>query len=308
MFKNIATKNNSRGLITTVVLIAAVWLFLNPADAHEGHDVKTGKHFLWSVETGDNTIYLLGSIHILKKSAYPLPHEFEDAYKKSDKVVFEADLDAGNSQEFQVRMMQLGMYPEGQALSENISRSTYELLKAKVTSAGLPMQQFDRFKPWFGALMLTSVELMKLGFDPNLGIDKHFFDRAKHDRKETVFLETNEYQINLFAGMSDSWQEILLRQMLKELEVVESMFADMENAWETGDADKLESILNISFNEYPDIYNRLIVERNKRWIPEIEGFVKQKGDVLIIVGAGHLVGKDSVVDLLKKKGYAVKQR
>jgi uncharacterized protein YbaP (TraB family) len=290
------------------VLVTFFCSLVNAIPAHAQRQSKHSRHFLWSVESGRNTIYLLGSMHILKSDAYPLPREFESAYEESPKIVFETDLDGMNSAASQAKMMKLGLYPEGRTLSQNISERTYRLFKSKVTSAGLPMAQFDRMKPWFGALTLTSLELMGLGFDSSYGIDKHFFDRAGKDKKEVVFLETNEYQINLFAGLSKRHQEILLRQMLKELEVVEAMFSDMMKAWKTGDTDKLESILNISFEEYPYLYKRLIINRNKRWISKIQKLMSQNEDVLIIVGAGHLVGKDSVIELLEKKGYKVRQR
>jgi uncharacterized protein YbaP (TraB family) len=282
-------KNHDDISFRFLFVFVLVTFFCNLVDAipaHAQRQSKHSRHFLWSVESGRNTIYLLGSMHILKSDAYPLPREFESAYEESTKVVFETDMDGMNSAASQAKMMKLGLYPEGRTLSQNISERTYRLFKSKVTSAGLPMAQFDRMKPWFGALTLTSLELMGLGFDSSYGIDK----------------------INLFAGLSKRQQERLLRQMFKELEVVESMLSDMMKAWKTGDTDKLESILNISFEEYPYLYKRLIINRNKRWISKIQKLMSQNEDVLIIVGAGHLVGKDSVIELLEKKGYKVRQR
>ncbi len=101
---------------------------------------------------------------------------------------------------------------------------------------------------------------------------------------------------------------MFLKETLRELDVIESMSSEMVKAWKTGNIDKLYSIINISFHEYPDIYKRFFTQRNKRWIPKIKQLMRQHDDVLIIVGAGHLVGKDSVIELLREKGYKVRQK
>ncbi len=296
-------KQNNRRFLSVLIIIALI-LFFNTGYAYE----KMKKHFLWFVETEKNTIYLLGSIHILKKDSYPLQKEIENIYSCCRKVVFETDLDGMNDADSQAKMMKLGIYPAGQTLSQEISQQTYRLLERKLDKAGLPIAQFEQFKPWFIALTITVMEIQRLGFDPNFGVDRYFFNKAKKDKKEMIFLETNEFQLNLMAHLSRRQQELFLRETLKELEVIESMASDMMKAWKTGDIDKLYSIINISFDEYHDIYKRFFIQRNKRWIPKIKQLMKQHDDVLIIVGAGHLVGKDSVIELLKKKGYKVRQK
>jgi uncharacterized protein YbaP (TraB family) len=292
------------------VIIFFIFTFTpcNTAFAREAAQIKTKKHFLWSIETRNNTIYLLGSIHFLKKDSYPLPHEIEKIYDYSNKVVFETDLDSMENPATQQKMMKLASYGAGEKLSQNISQSTYRLLEKKMSLSGFQVAAFEQFKPWFAAMTITVSEFMRLGFDPNLGLDKYFYEKARRDRKEKIFLESNEYQINIFAGLNERQQELFLRETLKELEIIEIMVTDMVNAWKTGDTERLHSILKMSYDEYPGIYDRFFTNRNKMWVKKIETLMKQNDNVLIIVGAGHLVGNDSVIALLKKKGYRVIQK
>jgi uncharacterized protein YbaP (TraB family) len=298
----ITGKNNHR-LPFVFVLLSLILLF-NAAHAYE----KTKRHFLWSVESKKNTIYLIGSIHMMKKDSYPLPEAIENIYGCCKKVVFETDLDGMSSPESQTKMIKRGVYPTGQALSQNISPQTYNLLERKLDKAGLPIVLFERFKPWFVALSITAMEIQRLGFDPDLGIDRYFFNKAKRDKKEMIFLETNEFQLNLMANLGRPQQELFLRETLRELEIIESMASDMVSSWRTGDVDKLNSIIKLSLGEHPDIYRRFFIQRNRRWASKIKHLMKQADDVLIIVGSGHLVGEESLLELLRKQGYEVKQR
>jgi uncharacterized protein YbaP (TraB family) len=268
----------------------------------------TGRHFLWSMQTSKNTVYLLGSVHFLRSDAYPLAQAIERAYDDSPKVMFEADLDAVNDPAVQTKTMTLGLYLDGQTLQQNLSDQTYKRLKERVAVAGLPMAQFDYFKPWLAAVTLTVIELQKLRFDPSYGVDAYFFGKAKKDGKKRIFLEPVEYQLDLFATMGEQDQESFLRQTLEDLKVLETMASDMVNAWQGGDVDSLDAIMNMSFQEHPDIYDRIMVERNKKWVSQIEGLINQEENVLVIVGAGHLVGNQSLLQLLKERGHKIEQK
>jgi hypothetical protein len=295
-------KRNRPKWLSVLVLFAYLCIFFNLAYAQEGLQVKGRKTFLWSIETGKNTVYLLGSLHILKSDSFPLGKKIEDAYRDSKKIVLETDLD---SPEFQAKMITLGLYPEGQTLEQNVSKETYRLLEKELVAVGLPVAHFNRFRPWVCALALTFMEFQRLGFDPSYGIDTHFFNKAKKDGKEIIALETIDYQLGLFTKMGKAEQESFLRQALKDLEVIETMASEMVSSWKTGDVDKLNSIIKLSFKEHPDIYNRFIIQRNKRWISRIEDLMRQDENVLVIVGAGHLVGTENILELLKKKGYKI---
>ena len=273
-----------------------------------GVETRTKKNFLWSMATNRNTLYLLGSLHVLTSDSYPLAKEIERAYDDSQKVVFEADLDALNDPIMQAKTMALGLYPLDQTLRQNISEETYRALEKKVVEAGLSMAAFDHLRPWACALTLAVTALQRLGFDQTHGIDTYFFHKAKKDGKEKIFLEAVEYQVNLFANMGKGEQELCLRQALDDLEVIETMASDMVDAWKTGDVPKLDAIINKSLKKYPHIHDRLLVQRNKNWVSQIENLMNQDDNVLVIVGAAHLVGTQSLLDLFRGKGHTVTQR
>lgn len=305
--KKIFNRTHCQSLPILVAFILT-WTFVTAVWAQESLDSNSNKNFLWSVETGTTTVYLLGSLHVTRSDAWPLAQEIESAYNDCNKVVFETDVGGMNGPAAQAKVMTLGLYPEGQTLEQNISGETYRLLQKKATALGLPMVYLARFKPWLCALTLTAMEFQRLGFDLQHGVDDYFLKKAKADTKETIFLETVEHQINLFAQLDVCEQESFLGQTLKDLEVIETLASDMVAAWKTGNVDKLSSIITISFQEYPDIYDRLFVQRNKEWVAQIDHLTKQNDNVLVVVGAGHLVGTEGLVELLKKKGYTVKQR
>jgi uncharacterized protein YbaP (TraB family) len=251
---------------------------------------------------------LLGSLHLLKQDAYPLATVIGSAYADSRKIVFETDIAALQEPAMQAKMLQLGLYPEGQNLLQDLDGSTRKLLEKKMGALGLPLEQFARFKPWFIALTLTTLELQRMGFNPMYGLDIHFFNKARTDAKEIGFLEPAEFQLNLLGNMVKKDQIAFLNQTLKDLETVNELTADLVKFWKAGNATGLHELLYRSFKDYPDIHDRLLIQRNKKWVEEIEVQMRENKNVLFIVGAGHLVGPESVVDLLKKRGYKVKQQ
>lgn len=262
---------------------------------------------LWSVQTQSNKFYFLGSLHVLTQDAYPLSAAIANAYSDSQKIVFETDIAAMNDPATQAKMLELGLYPEGQNLLRNLDADTRQMLEKKMTELGLPMEQFSRFKPWLMALTLTTVELQKLGFNPMYGVDVHFFNKATADGKEIGALEPVAFQLDLFGQMDKQNQNAFLNQTLKDLGVVNELAGDLVKFWKTGNAGKLHALLYKSFKDYPDLHNRLLIQRNKQWAEKIETFMQENKNILFVVGAGHLVGPQSVVDLLKKKGHKVKQ-
>jgi uncharacterized protein YbaP (TraB family) len=269
---------------------------------------QTTQSCLWTIQTQSNTLYLLGSLHVLKQDAYPLAAAIGSAYADSRKVVFETDIAALQEPAVQAKMLQLGLYPEGQNLLQNLDGPTRQVLEKKMNAMGLPLEQFARFKPWFIALTLATLELQRLGFNPNLGLDVHFFTKARTDAKEIGFLEPAEFQLNLLGNMVKKDQIAFLNQTLKDLEVVNELAADLVKLWKAGNAKGLHELLFKSFKDYPDLYDRLLIQRNKKWVEEIETLMRENKNILFVVGAGHLVGPESVVDLLQKRGYKVKQQ
>jgi uncharacterized protein YbaP (TraB family) len=292
-------------VILLLIILATFWTSINLAHAQASAQQK--KNFLWSLKSGRATIYLLGSLHLLNADSYPLDKNIEAAYKDCQRVVFEADIDGARNPEFQSKLLALGLYTEGETLQQNISKETYSLLQKRATTIGITMAQLNPLKPWLCASAISELELMKMGFDPQYGIDVYFFERAKKDGKEMLFLETLDFQMTLFAELNSKEGDALLKQTLKDLEITETMLPDIVGAWKNGDAAHLGSIMTMSFKDLPDIYNRFVVQRNKTWVRKIEDLITQSDTALIVVGAGHFVGPENLLQLLRDKGYTIEQ-
>ena len=274
------------------------------ADAKEEVARKT---CLWKVSSKQNTVYLLGSIHLLREDAYPLNKAIENAYQDAQSLVLEINLDEASSSEAQSLMLSKGLYPAGHTLGESLSQQTFELVKKKTEELGLDFQQVNRLRPWLVTITLAAMQLEQLGYDPKFGIDKHFFDKAKRDKKETLNLESIDYQVNLLESMSPRNQEAALLESIKELDLFKKDFEEIVIAWSSAEIKKLDELLLESFKEYPELLSQLIVQRNQNWVPKIEEFLRRKENVLVVVGAAHLVGNNGVIELLKQKGFVVEQ-
>jgi len=296
------------GLFFKAILLFTVFLtismFSGAAFADRLGD--TNKHCLWSIETANNTIFLLGSMHIAPNDIYPLPEVIEHAYNQCSKVIFEADIEAVTDPSFLTKIMTLGVYPEGDNLEDNVSVQTFDLLKKRVDATGIPMQQLSRLKPWLCAIYLSESELKKLGFNPLLGIDMYFFNKAKNDGKEMLAFETAQFQLELMSQMTRKQEEMMLRQTLKDLEVIEKDASNLVKYWKNGDSKGLDSLKN--FKGLPELYDRWFLSRNKKWLAEIKKLIGKNENIFIVVGAGHLVGRNGLVELLREENYKIHQR
>ena len=265
------------------------------------------RHSLWSVKGKQNTVYLMGSVHVLKADSYPLAPAMEKAYAACSVLVLEIDADSLNLPEVGEQMFSRGLYTDGQTLRTVLPESLYVLFRQAATEAGLRMEMLDPMKPGICAAILSAAKLGSAGYKPEYGLDTHFLARARADGKKLKFLETLEFQIGLFTGLSPALQEELLAQTLIDLDQVETEADEMIAAWERGDAETLDKMLKESLEDYPDLAQVLLADRNARWVPQIEALLNGDRNCLVIVGAAHLVGAGSVVERLTARGYKVTQ-
>ena len=157
-------------------------------------------------------------------------------------------------------------------------------------------------------MTLVALESLKLGFDPNLGIDKYFLSKA--DEKKILELESLDYQIDLLSGFSDKDQELFLFYTLKDLKVMEQELGQLTRAWASGDSKAIESILKRSISEderFAFVFEKLVYERNRSMAAKIETFLRTRETYFVVVGAGHFVGDQGIIEILKRKGYVVEQ-
>jgi uncharacterized protein YbaP (TraB family) len=281
---------------------------VSPAAAQQPRPAAATKHSLWKVQGKHNAVYLLGSVHVLKPENYPLPAPIEAAFTNSPIVAFETDIGAMDEPAAQMQLMGKAMLPVGETLQDQLSPALYTRFTNQLQETGLPGAMLERFKPALAALTLEVMELQKLGYDPEYGLDKHFYTLAHKGKKEIVPLETIEFQIGLLTGLSKEEGEQVMKSTLDEIDKTKQEVQKMLTAWQTGDAEGLEKLLNEAAHEAPAIFKRLVTDRNQTWIPKIEGWLQGDKNVVVIVGAGHLVGKEGVVELLRKKGLKVTQQ
>jgi uncharacterized protein len=278
-----------------------------PAEARNSTLAAAQKTCLWSVDLDDSRLFLLGSIHFMRPDAYPLPPAMDAAYAESRVIVFETDISGMQDPRIQARMLELGTYPQGQSLFSDLSPDTGRQLKQKLGESGLPADVVAGLRPWLVALTLSSLEFMRLGFDPNLGVDMHFHRQASQDGKKITALETVEHQLQILAGMNGRDQERFLAQTLQELDQAPRLASDMSALWRTGQTAELHRLLFQSIDRHPEIRDRMLNQRNQAWVQKIEDLIRRRETALVIVGTMHLIGPGSLIDLLRERGYRVEQ-
>jgi hypothetical protein len=265
------------------------------------------KTFAWKATGKGGTIYLIGSIHVMSEGFYPLNPALEAAFKDSDLLVEEVDLAEMLDPAAQMAILSRGMLPPNQSLDKVLSPATLALVQKTAGDLGGVGGPLMRFKPWMLAIALQGLELAKAGFDPALGLDKHFYDQAKAAGKAVQGLETAEFQISRFDTMTMEQQDRMLAQTLKELATETATVGMLGDAWKTGDIAGVESIALADLKSDPLMYQRLLVERNRNWMPKIEALFARLGRALVVVGAAHMVGPDGLLAMLRAKGYTIEQ-
>jgi hypothetical protein len=284
--------------------------------ARRGKPVSPPVPLLWKVSDNDNALYLLGSFHLLMPEDYPLSGDIDAALADAETVVFELSPAEMNSPKLPRAMAAAGAQRGGKRLNEALSPTTIARLnrwtkanEAALSRLGFDAETLQNHEPWYAGLMISLVEMGKLGLDPSLGLDRHIGDRASEAGKPTAGLERGAEQIALFDGMSAAEQLDFLEDALDSSEDGASDTLEMHADWRRGDADALWRDMGEEFRrEYPALYRRINIERNDRWLPKLEARLRATdGDALVVVGSLHMLGEDGVVEKLRAKGYKVER-
>ena len=265
------------------------------------------KTLFWRVDSDQATVYLLGSIHFANESFYPLRKEIEQAFDVSDALVVEVDINSTESmQRFQYLMQTEGYYSGNETLKDHLSEKTYQQLQAYLKEAGIPASLVEKQKPGIVVLTLASIQAQQSGLKPEQGIDVHFLNKIKNDKK-ILALETMDEQLRIFLDIEDA--DLLLQDSFYSLEMLEEEMQALINAWKQGDERAMYKLLfEDLLNENAAIislYESLYFQRNIKMTRSIKSYLKQKGTYFVVIGAGHLLGDKGIVRLLQSAGYHV---
>jgi uncharacterized protein YbaP (TraB family) len=262
----------------------------------------------WEVETSSGTTWMLGSMHLARPDIYPLRREITAAFQSSDSLVVEVDIGGANQLAIQARMLELGTYPAGKSIEDDLSPQTWKALQVRLDASGLPAFMMVRLKPGLVVTTLTTMELMKLGLSPELGVDKHFLTLAR-GYKPIVELESIDQQIGLLLDFPQP--DLLVRQTLFQMDSLAASMEQLINVWKSGDAQALQRlVLDDELSRHPEfrpLHERIFDQRNRAMVDRILALQKRGGDHFVVVGAGHLLGDQGIIALLQKRGQKPRQ-
>ncbi|MGB0908818.1 MAG: TraB/GumN family protein [Nitrospirales bacterium] len=290
-----------RSLLVINVFLSLLVLLFTPGTLQAGE-----KSCLWRVTSNYNTVYVLGSVHVLRKEHYPLNDNIYEAFDAVQHLVFEVNLDSMSSPENQIDSLRKGMLGDGQTLKDVLAPDSYGFTKTTLQKHGYNVGMFTLMKPWMLAMTLTILELQKLGFETDHGVDQHFFEKAKTEGKSVEGFETVEYQLSRFDSLPFGVQEQFLLQTLGEIGTLKQQTQNLVQSWTSGRVEGLEVMLE-KMQEFPEVYEALISQRNNNWMPHIETYLQENEPYMIVVGTLHLVGEEGLLAMLKKKGYMIQQ-
>ena len=262
---------------------------------------------VWSVRSGDNILYLGGTVHLLRPGDYPLPSEFEEAYQASSELIFETDIGSMNDLSVQAQMLQQLTYSDERSLRTVLSDEAYTALAAYTATAGLPIAMLEKFKPGLLISTLQILVFQSMGFTPQ-GVDAFFHTRALGDGKAEGQLETVQEQIGFISAMGEGNESEFILLSLKDFEETGDVMESMIGVWRSGNAAGLSELFVEDMKaEAPELYDSLLYQRNLKWIPQIDRMLQDADTEFVLVGAAHIVGENGLLDLLAQKGYEINQ-
>lgn len=262
---------------------------------------------VWEVKSGSNTVYLGGTVHLLRPSDYPLPAAFDEAYAAASEIYFETDINSMGDLSIQAQMLQQLTYTDERTLKTVLSEEAYAALTVYTAKLGLPMMMLEKFKPGMIISTLQILDFQRMGFTPQ-GVDMHFNTRAVADGKTLGAFETIEEQIGFLSAMGEGNESEFILLSLKDLEDTDALMAEMVAAWRSGDTEALNTMFVEDMRiQAPEIYDSLLLQRNRNWLPDIEAMLRDGDTEFVLVGAAHLVGPDGLVSMLTANGYQIRQ-
>ncbi|MDR7099113.1 uncharacterized protein YbaP (TraB family) [Lysobacter niabensis] len=302
-------KSAALSVLACVLVAPTVYAWTPPAAAPISSPTKTApKPLLWKVSDSDNSIYLLGSFHLLKADDYPLSTDVDKAFADAEKVVFEVPPAELGDPSLGQKMQQMAGFSDGRSLSKVLPADVRAKMEQAIGAERLA--QLDAIEPWYINLGLLIGVSQQMGFQADQGVDMHLARRAVAANKPVSGLETASQQLQVLDASPMEEQIAGLRDFFDNPAEVPKLLADTHEAWRDGDVDRLNAlVIDEVRKETPVTYRIINVERNDAWVPQLRQMLDgpSKDDTLVVVGAMHLLGKDGVVEKLRAKGYRVER-
>lgn len=262
---------------------------------------------VWKVSSTDHTLYIGGTIHVLSPEDYPLPGEYEQAFAAADKLVFETDIAAVNSIDFQQKMMAQMVYSDGTTVDQVLRPATYAALKQHLAERNVPVEAMAQLKPSLIALTLSVMELQAMGFTSE-GVDQYYANKAREAGKPQGWFETPDEQLAFLVALGQDDESSMIDYAIKDVAQMPDLIDTLRSSWLKGDMQAMADATIADFKaNYPQMYQDLLVSRNQLWLPKIVAMLKDQPVEFILVGAMHLAGPDSVLNSLTKLGYKIEK-
>ena len=288
-------------IIISFLLICTGLFFCaaSPAAAQTGSSV-------WKISRGGNTIFLAGSIHILRETDFPLPAQYDSAFSQSAILVLETDIDQMANPEVLQYLMTRMILPVNSTLQSILDPDTYKMLEEACSKYGFSIDTVSKLKPSMVMTVLSVLQMENIGYSQQ-GIDQRYLDKAKTENKPVRFLETVQSQIDALIGMGEGYENDFIRYSLYDMENTETALEALLDEWKNGGTSTSEETLANMKEQWPVIYKTLVTDRNNAWAPQIKEFLDSGQIYFVVVGLLHLYGTDGLLRQLEDLGCTVEQ-
>ncbi len=259
------------------------------------------KSSVWKVTSpAGQVLYLGGSVHSLEKTDYPLPPAYNLAFDLSQRLAFE---DSPGETSTMDRLEKLGVYPRGDELKNHVDPRTYEYILRAFARSGTPREKLIQYRPWFLAFLLSTGPSDRIA-----GVEGYMMGRARTYQRPIEGLESNNEHLQVFSGLTDRQAEaLLLLRFIQTKDKPLMMTPQARAAWRNGDADFLERMTMAEYRDFPAMADRLLGQRNRAWLPKIEGWIRSGKTYFVLAGAAHMGGPNGLLSLLRGRGYQIEQ-
>ncbi len=277
----------------------------DPAASVERSGERTARCMVWKAQRGKATVWLCGSFHTMRENDYPLPTPYETAFAESKIIVTEIPQGEANDLKMREQLQQSGQLSAGKRLSDVLSEKTRVALESWSQSSNVRMEKLQSMKPWMAALTITAAAEARCGYRRTLGIERHF--TAKSGDRLSRSLASPQHQISFFDKLEPAFQEQMILNAIEEDGDYDLPRRLRVSAWQEGDAARLAALRVESMRSVVILEKLMFADRNAEWLPVIEQYLDGTETVMVLVGAGHLAGSGSLIELLARKGVSLTQ-